>query len=79
MNIRIKTWGKESSIRFENKNVIKEINIQEDFMSPKSESIQICFQNRESSGIIEISRQEFDKLMNSVKPRLDAFKFKIIK
>ena len=24
MNIKVKTWGKESSIRFENKNVIKE-------------------------------------------------------
>jgi hypothetical protein len=79
MNIKIKTWGKESSIRFENKNVIKEIDIQEDFMSPKSECIQIMFSNKESSGIIEISRQEFDKIVNSVKPRLDAFKFKVIR
>ena len=62
MNIKIKTWGKESSIRFENKNVIKEIDIQEDFMSPKSECIQICFSNKESSGILEISRHEFDKI-----------------
>lgn len=79
MNIKVKTWGKESSIRFENKNVIKEIDLQADFMSPKSECIQICFQNKESSGIIEISRAEYNKIVNSVKPRLDAFKFKVIK
>ncbi|MFA6088490.1 MAG: hypothetical protein WC755_01375 [Candidatus Woesearchaeota archaeon] len=74
MQIKIKTFGKESNIRVENKTTIREVLIQEDFQSPKSECIQICFSGKESSGVIEMSRKEFEKLDKSIKPQMNLFK-----
>jgi hypothetical protein len=74
MQIKIKKEIKEGLIRLENKTIIREVMIKEDFLSPKSESIQICFSNDNSSGIIEISPNEFQKLKNSIEPLLGRFK-----
>lgn len=77
MQIKIKKEIKEGMVRLENKTIIREVMIKEDFLSPKSESIQICFSNDNSSGIIEISPEEFKKLKNSIEPALG--KFNVIK
>jgi len=72
MQIKIRKDIKEGMVRLENKTIIKEVIIKEDF--PNKESIQICFSNANSSGIIEISPNEFKKLKSSVEPLLGHFK-----
>lgn len=74
MNIKLKKFIKEGTMKVENKTVIREVLIKEDIMHPGKESIAICFSNKNSSGMIEISKKEFEKLSNSIEPQLKLAK-----
>ena len=52
--------------RMENFVGIKEVMINEDFSHPGNESIALGFRNKDSSGIIEFTTQEFEKIVRSV-------------
>lgn len=66
MNIKLKSQNSAGITTVENKVVIREVMINEDFLKPHHESIAIGFSNRGSSGIVEFTVQEFDKLVESV-------------
>ena len=60
--------------RLENFVNIKEVMINEDFLHPENESIAIGFRNKDSSGILEFTVGEFEKLSNSVKRKMHLIK-----
>ena len=62
MNIKLRFKNDNSTVKLENNNVVKEILINEDLIHPENESIAICFADKKSSGIIELSPAEFEKI-----------------
>ncbi|MCX6709340.1 MAG: hypothetical protein NTV63_00070 [Candidatus Woesearchaeota archaeon] len=74
MQIKIKSLSKKGFYRLENNTEIKEVMINEDMLNPKKESIAIGFANDSSSGIIEFSVPEFEKLEKAVKDKIHLIK-----
>jgi len=74
MKAKIKKVNKDGIIRLETSGEIKEILINEDFFHPEDETISICFRGEQSSGIIDIKTEEFEKLYRTVKGRLHLIK-----
>ncbi len=74
MKIKLKTENENGIVRLENDNTIKEILINEDIMHPENENIAICFADKRSSGIIEISPAEFEKIYDAIKSRIHLIK-----
>jgi len=74
MRIKMKYNASGGFVKSESSVNIKEVMINEDFLHPKNESIAICFKNNDSSGIIEFSSNEFEKLANTVKRKAHLLK-----
>ena len=74
--MRIKTRYVNSGgfVRLENFVGIKEVMINEDFLHPENESIAIGFRNKDSSGIIEFTVGEFERLTHSVSKKMHLIK-----
>jgi hypothetical protein len=80
MKIKSKKQNKDGIVRLETSGEVKEILINEDFLKPNDASIAICYKGKESSGIIELSPKEVEKIINSVQPKLHLMKdIKIMK
>lgn len=80
MNIKIKYPHIKGETRIENSAEIKEVFIKEDLFDPKNEKISIGFTNEVSSGLIEFSSTEFDRLIKSAKSKVKLVKgFKILR
>lgn len=62
MKIRTKKQNQDGIVRLETSGEIKEIIINEDIMSNKNNSINICFKGKNSSGIIEFTPREIEIL-----------------
>jgi hypothetical protein len=74
MKIKSKKQNKDGFVRLETEGEIKEILINEDFLKPNEASIALCYRGKESSGIIELSPREIEKLIKSVQPKLHLMK-----
>lgn len=74
MEIKIKKQNSDGHIRLETSGEIKEIIINEDILNPNKESISLCFMGKNSSGIIDLTPMEAEKLINSVRKRLHLIK-----
>ncbi|MFT4304367.1 MAG: hypothetical protein ACMXYG_07410 [Candidatus Woesearchaeota archaeon] len=74
MQLKLRQINSDGETRNEVRSEIKEIIINEDILHPESESISICFRGKNSSGIIDISPEEFDALSRAVKKRLHLIK-----
>ena len=74
MRMKIRYINSGGFVRLENFVNIKEVMINEDFLHPENESIAIGFKNKDSSGIIEFTVGEFEKLSNSVKRKMHLIK-----
>jgi hypothetical protein len=74
--MRIKTRHITSGgfIKSENYVIIKEVMINEDFLHPKNESIALGFRNKGSSGVIEFTVEEFERMTNSVRKKMHLIK-----
>ena len=70
MNIRIRKNNADGLVRLETSGPIVEVMINEDILHPDKESIALCFRGKNSSGIIEITPAEFDKLYQQLRGRL---------
>ena len=66
MRIKIRYANSSGFTKLENFAEIKEVMINEDFMHPDNEAIALGFKNKDSSGIIEFTVKEFDKIVNTV-------------
>ena len=74
MQLRLRIKNKDGIVRIENSTKIQEVMINEDFLHPENESIALGFRNRDSSGIIEFTVKEFEKLAESVKRKMHLIK-----
>ncbi len=72
MKIKMKTSN--GVARIEDDSTIKEILINEDIIHPEKENIAICFSDKNSSGIVEISPAEFEKIYEKIKSRIHLIK-----
>jgi len=62
MKIKVKKKNSDGIVRLESSGQLREIVMNEDFLNPKNESIALCFRGKSSSGIVEISKKEFELL-----------------
>ena len=74
MRVKIRYVNDGGFVRLENFASLKEIMINEDFLHPENESIALCFRNKDSSGIIELTVDEFDKLSQDVRKKKHLIK-----
>ena len=74
MRIKIRYVNDGGFVRLENFASLKEIMINEDFLHPENESIALCFRNKDSSGIIELTIGEFDKISQDVSKKKHLIK-----
>ena len=74
MNIKMRFVNSGGYTKIENKSVIREVMINEDFLHPKSESIAVCFKSGDASGIIELTIGEFDKLKRTIERKTHLIK-----
>ena len=74
MKIKIKYPSSDGIIRLENEVEIREVFIKEDMLNPSGERVHLGFVNKNSSGIIELSGDEFDRIDKSAKGRIHLVK-----
>ena len=74
MRIKIRYANSGGFTRLENFVEIKEVMINEDFLHPENESIALGFRNKDSSGILEFTVGEFEKLGSSVRKKMHLVK-----
>jgi hypothetical protein len=74
MDVKIKATSKNSISRLEASGSVKEILINEDIMNPAKESISVCFMGGGTSGIVDFSPAEVERLYAAVKGRMHLIK-----
>ena len=74
MRIKLRYANANGFVKIENFVDIKEVMINEDFMHPDNESIALGFRNKDSSGIIEFTSEEFDKLATTIRRKTHLLK-----
>ncbi len=74
MRIKIRYVNDGGFTRLENFASLKEIMINEDFLHPENESIALGFRNRDSSGIIELTVEEFDRIAHYISKKKHLIK-----
>jgi hypothetical protein len=73
MQIKLKKHNKDGLVRVESSGDVKEILINEDLLHAK-ESISVCYKGKNSSGIIDFTPEEIEKIYASVKARMHLIK-----
>lgn len=80
MKAKVKKVNNDGLVRLETSGEIKEIWINEDFLHPDEESISLGFKGKDSSGIIEFSTKEFERIYKDIRKRIHLIKdIKILK
>lgn len=74
MQIKVKKSNKDGVVRMETSGEVKEVLINEDILNPAKESISLCFRGKNSSGIVDLTPAEVEKLYNTVKGRMHLIK-----
>ena len=74
MNIKAKKENADGIVRVETSGEVKEIILKEDFLHPKEVGVQICFRGKSSSGIVEVSPKELEKIYRDAKPQMEMLK-----
>lgn len=74
MKAKIKKINKDGIVRLETQGEIKEIRINEDILEKGNENVELCFRGKDSSGIIELNKDEAESLVNQINGRLNLIK-----
>ncbi|MBN1157717.1 hypothetical protein JXA85_08925 [Candidatus Woesearchaeota archaeon] len=74
MQVKIRKQNADGIVRLETTGEIKEVLINEDILHPDKESISICFRGKNSSGIVDLTPAEIEKVMASVRNRIHLIK-----
>jgi hypothetical protein len=74
MQIKVRKVNQDGLVRLETGGAIQEVLINEDILHPDAESISICFRGKNSSGIVDLTPAEIDRLYESVKTRMHLIK-----
>jgi len=62
MKIKVKKQNKDGIVRLESSGKIKEYIFKEDFLNKEDSSLLVCFRGKDSSGIIEFSSDDIERL-----------------
>ena len=73
MKVKVKKKNPDGVVKLETSGELKEIIMNEDFLNPKDESIALCFKGKSSSGIIELSKKEFELLSREMEKKKHLF------
>ncbi|MEK6850385.1 MAG: hypothetical protein AABX85_02320 [Nanoarchaeota archaeon] len=80
MQIKTKKHNADGNVRLETSGQLKEIVINEDFLSPEKASVALCFKGKNSSGIVHLSLNEVKFLAREIEPKLSMMeKVKVLK
>lgn len=80
MEIKTKKRNSDGVVRLETSGDIKEFFIKENFLKPRDAKISICFKGKDSSGIVNLSFKEVEKMFKEILPQInDLKKVKIMK
>ncbi|MCF7862262.1 hypothetical protein K9M79_08560 [Candidatus Woesearchaeota archaeon] len=74
MKIKLRKQNHDGITRVETGGDLKEVIINEDLLHPNNESISVCYRGKNSSGIVDFTPQEIEKLYSSVRKRLHLVK-----
>lgn len=74
MQLKIKKQNQDGVVRLESSGDVKEVLINEDLMHPDEESISVCFRGKSSSGIVDFSPKEIEKIYDTIKGRMHLIK-----
>lgn len=74
MQIKVRKVNQDGIVRLETSGAIQEVLINEDILHPDAESISLCFRGKNSSGIVDMTPAEIDKLYESIKNRMHLIK-----
>ena len=74
MRLKIKQQEGPTLMKFETKTSIKEIMINVDIFNPDEETIALAFKNGSSSGLVELTAEEFNSVFEEVKKKLHLIK-----
>ncbi len=74
MKIKLKKENQDGVVRVETSGSVKEILINEDLFHPANESVSVCFRGRNSSGIVDFTPEEIEKIYAAVKGRMHLIK-----
>jgi hypothetical protein len=74
MRIKLKKANQDGILRVETGGDIKEVLINENLLHPDEESISVCYRGKNSSGIIDFTPEEIEKLNNAVSKRIHLIK-----
>ncbi|MBU0979248.1 MAG: hypothetical protein KJ709_00445 [Nanoarchaeota archaeon] len=74
MQIRIRKQNPDGIARVETSGNVKEIVINEDLLHPDRESISVCYMGKSSSGIVDFTPAEIEKIYDSIKNRIHLIK-----
>ena len=74
MQLKIKKQNQDGVVRLESSGDVKEVLINEDLLHPDEESISICFRGKSSSGIVDFSPKEIEKIYEKIKGRINVIK-----
>jgi hypothetical protein len=74
MKIKVKKVNKDGLVRLETSGEIKDVLINEDFLSPNDETIALCFRGENSSGIVELRTKEFEEVYKQIRKRIHLIK-----
>jgi len=73
MDIKMKISGRTNLMKVEARSEIQEIMIKENFEA-EFETIAICFKSGDTSGIVELTTQEFEDIRKQVERNLHLVK-----
>ena len=80
MEIKLKQLNENGAVRIENNVEIREVLVREHLLDKEKKKISIGFTNDYSSGLLEFSPEEFDKLLKSAKDKVHLIRgMKVIK
>lgn len=74
MKVKVRKRNQDGQVRLETRGELKDVLINEDFLTPNKESVSVCFRGKNSSGIIEFSPDEIDEIYDAVKGRVHLIK-----
>ena len=74
MELKLRKENQDGIVRLESSGEVKEILINEDILHPNKESTSVCYRGKNSSGIIDFTPEEIEKIYDAVKNRMHLIK-----
>jgi len=74
MDIRVRKENADGIVRLESSGEVKEVLVNEDILNPNKESISVCYRGKSSSGIVDFTPSEIERIYHAVQNRMHLIK-----